>query len=91
MEFSGGSVVKTTPLNAGDSGSIPRSGRSPGVGNGNPVQYSHLENPMDRGAWWAIVPGVAKSWIPAVTKHAHLHLGNACGVSLSLFFLLVMY
>ena len=46
-----------------DSGSIPGSGRSPGEGNGNPLQYSCLENPMDRGAWWATVHGVAKSWI----------------------------
>ena len=43
-------------------GSIPRSGRSPGEGNGNPLQYSRLENPMDRGAWWAIVHRVTKSW-----------------------------
>ena len=47
--------------NAGDLGSIPGSGRSPGEGNGNPPQYSCLENPMDGGAWWAIVHGVAKS------------------------------
>ena len=47
--------------NAGDVGSIPGSGRSPGEGNGNPLQYSCLENPMDRGAWRAIVHGVAKS------------------------------
>ena len=47
--------------NAGDPGSIPGLGRSPGEGNGNPLQYSCLENPMDRGAWWATVHGVAKS------------------------------
>ena len=47
--------------NAGDLGSIPGSGRSPGEGNGNPLQYSCLENPMDGGAWWATVHGVAKS------------------------------
>ena len=47
---------------AGDSGQIPGSGRSPGGGNGNPLQYSCLENPMDRGAWWAAVRRVAKSW-----------------------------
>ena len=47
--------------NAGDLGSIPRSGRSPGEGNGNPLQYSCLEYPMYRGAWWATVYGVAKS------------------------------
>ena len=48
--------------NVGDPGSIPGSGRSAGEGNGNPLQYSCLENPMDRGAWWAIVHGIAKSW-----------------------------
>ena len=48
--------------NAGDLGSIPGSGRSPGEGNGNPLQYSGLENPMDGGAWWATVHRVAKSW-----------------------------
>ena len=48
--------------NAGDLGSIPGSGRSPGEGNGNPPQYSCLESPMGRGTWWAIVHGVAKSW-----------------------------
>ena len=47
--------------NAGDGGSIPRSGRSSGEGNGNPLQYSCLGNPMDRGAWWAMVHGVTKS------------------------------
>ena len=57
-------LVQNPPGNAGDagdSGSIPRSGRSPGVGNGNPLQYSFLGNPMDRGAWWATVHGVTKS------------------------------
>ena len=53
-------MVKNMPVNAGDVGSIPGSGRSPGEGNGNPVQYSCLENPMDTGAWWAIVHGVTK-------------------------------
>ena len=58
-------VVKTPSANAGDirdTGSIPGSERSPGEGNDNPLQYSCLENPMDRGAWWAIVQEVAKSW-----------------------------
>ena len=59
--FPGGSVVKASARNAGDLDSIPGSGRSPGEGNGNPLQYSCLENPMDGGAWWAIVHGVAKS------------------------------
>jgi len=57
--------VKNPPANAGntgDKGLIPGSGRSPGGGNGNPLQYSCLENPMDRRAWQATVHGVAKSW-----------------------------
>ena len=57
----GGSEVKASASNAGDSGSIPGLGRSPGKGNGNPLQYSCLENPTDGGAWWATVHGVAKS------------------------------
>ena len=56
-------MVRNLPANAGDVGSIPGSGRSPGEGNGTPFQYSCLENPMDRGAWWATVHGVAKSRI----------------------------
>ena len=59
--FPGGSVVKNPPANAGDVGLIRASRRSPGEGNGNPLQYSCLENPMDRGAWQAIVHGVTKS------------------------------
>ena len=59
--FPGGSEVKASACNAGDLGSIPGSGRSPGEGNGNPLQDSCLENPMDGGAWWATVHGVAKS------------------------------
>ena len=62
MGFPGGSEVKASAYNAGDLGLIPGSGRSPGEGNGNPLQYSCLENPMDGGAWWATVHGVAKSW-----------------------------
>ena len=54
-------TVKTSVCNAGDLGSIPGLGRSPGEGNGSPLQYSCLENPMDGGAWWATVHGVAKS------------------------------
>ena len=57
LGFPGGSVVKNLPASAGDSGSISGSGRSPGGGNGNPLQYSCLENPMDRGALWVIVHG----------------------------------
>ena len=57
-------MVKNPPANVGDSGDsglIPGSGRYTGVGNGNPLQYSYLENPMDRGSWWATVHGVAKT------------------------------
>ena len=59
--FPGGSVVKNPPPHAGDSGLIPGLGRSPGEGNGNPLQYSCLENPMDRGVWQATVHGVTQS------------------------------
>ena len=61
MSFPGGSEVKAAACNAGDMGLIPGLGRSPGERNGNPLQYSRLENSMDRGAWWATVHGVAKS------------------------------
>ena len=61
MGFPRGSVVKNLPTNSRDTDSIPGSGRFPGEGNGNPLQYSCLENPMDRGAWWSTVHGVAKS------------------------------
>ena len=61
MGFPGGSVGKESAWNAGDPGSIPDTGRSPGEGNGYPLQYSCLENSTDRGAWWATVHGVAKS------------------------------
>ena len=59
--FPGGSEVKGSASNAGELGSIPGSGRSPEEGNGNPLQYSCLENPMDGGAWYATVHGAAKS------------------------------
>ena len=55
-------MVKSLPVSAGDASSIPGSGRSPGRGNGNPLEYSCLGNPMDRGAWWATVHGVTKGW-----------------------------
>ena len=61
LGFPGGSEVKALVCNVGDLGSIPGLGRSPGEENGNPLQYSFLENPMDRGAWWAILYRVAKS------------------------------
>ena len=71
---SGGSEVKASACNAGDLGSIPGSGRSPGEGNGNPLQYSCLENPMDGGAWWATVHGVAE-WDTTEQLHFHFHSG----------------
>ena len=61
LGFPGSSEVKASACNEGDLGSIPGLGRSPGEGNGNPLQYSCLENPMDGGAWWATVHGVEKS------------------------------
>ena len=72
MSFPGGSVVKNLPANAREVGWIPRSGRSPTGGNGNSLQYSCLDNSMDRGAWWAEVHGVAKSWRRLSTQ-AHKH------------------
>ena len=70
-------VVKNPPANAGDLrdvGSIPGSGRSHGGGHGNPLQYSCLENPMGRGAWWATVHGVAKSQTQLNQLSIHTHL-----------------
>ena len=60
LHFPGSSVGKNSPANTGDTGSIPGSGKSPGEGHGNPLQYACLENPKDRGTWWATVHGVAK-------------------------------
>ena len=69
-------VGKESAYNSGDLGSIPGLGRSPGEGNGNPLQYSCLENPIDRGAWWATVHGVAKSWtqLSDFTLHTKVYL-----------------
>ena len=61
LGFPGGSVGKESACSAGDPGLIRGSERSPGEGNGKPLQYPCLENPMDRGAWWGAVYGVAKS------------------------------
>ena len=66
--FPGGSAGKESSCNAGDLGLIPGLGRSPGEGNGNPLQYSCLENLMDRGAWWATVHGVARVRHDLATK-----------------------
>ena len=71
MGFPGGSDGKESACSAGDLGSIPGSGESPGEGNGNPLQYSCLENSVDRGAWPAMVYGVAKSWIQLSDSHTH--------------------
>ena len=68
--FPGGSDGKESACNTGDPGSIPGLGRSLGEGNGNPVQYSFLENPTDRGAWWASVHGVAKSRTQLNDQHS---------------------
>ena len=62
LGFPGSSAVKASACNAGDLGSIPGSGRFPGEGTSNPLQYFCLEKPLDGGAWWATVHVVAKSW-----------------------------
>ena len=82
-------VVKNPPINAGnirDTGSIPGLGRSPGGGHGNPLQYSFLENPKDRGAWWAPVYRVARSWTRL--KWLSMHTDIISSVILSVFLLL---
>ena len=68
--FPGGSVVKNLPVSAGDVGLVPGLERSPGEGNDNPLQYSRLENSMDRGAWRATIHGVAKSRA-RLSTHTH--------------------
>ena len=77
--FPGGSDGKESACKAGDLGSIPRLGRSHGRGHGNPLQYSCLENPMDRGAWWATVHGVAKSqiWLSDSAHTGNIHITNS--------------
>ena len=74
-------VAKNTPASAGDLrgvSSIPGLGRSPGGGHGNPLQYSCLENPMDRGDWWVVVHGVTKSWtrLKQFSMHVGMHKCN---------------
>ena len=77
LDFPGGSAVKKNPpANTGETrgvGSIPGSGRSPGKGNSNPLQYSHLENPMDRGAWQTTVHRVLKSGTQLKQLSMHKH------------------
>ena len=75
MDFPGGPDGKESVCNAEDTGSIPGLGRSHGEGNSNPLQYSCLENSMDRGAWWATVYGVTKSWIQ-LSIHALSHVSS---------------
>ena len=84
FDFPDGKVVKNLTAYAGDLGSIAGSGRFPGERNGNPLQYFCLENPMDRGTWWAIVHGVAKSQTQlsnsaTTTKTLKGVPGGACG------------
>ena len=74
-DFPGGSDGKASAYNVGSPGSIPESGRSPGEGNGNPLQYSCLENPMDGGAWWATVHGVPEL---DTTERLHFPLDLLC-------------
>ena len=71
LGFYGGSEVKNPPASVGDVGLISGLERSPGGGHGRPLQYSYLENPMDRGAWWATVHGVTESW--RVLKQFSIH------------------
>ena len=73
MGFPSGLDGNKSACNAGDPGSIPGLGRSPGEGNGKPLQYSGLENPMDRGAWWATVHVVTKSQTWLSKEHFHFH------------------
>ena len=82
--FPGSSDGKVSAYNAGDLGSIPGSGRCPGEGNDNPLQYSCLENPMDQEAWWATVHGVAKSQTRLTSLHyshnnQEINLGRILG------------
>ena len=74
-------VVKNPPANAGDTGDvglIPRLRRSPGVGNGNPFEYSYLQNPVDRGAWQATVHEVTKSWTRLKQLSMHVKIKSMC-------------
>ena len=89
LDFPCSSVSKEYAFNAGDQGSIPGLGRSPGEGNGNPLQYSCLENSMDRGTWWATVHGVTTVGHDLVTKPPppppHPVLAGACEIFVAAF------
>ena len=74
MGFPGGLDGKESACNEGDPSSTPGLGRSPGEGNGNPLQYSYLGNPMDRGAWWATIHGVADSQTLLKRPSTHAHI-----------------
>ena len=73
LGFPGGTDGKESACNAGDPGLIPRLGKSPGEGNGNPLQYSCLENAMDREAWRATVHGLAELDVTEQLTHTHTH------------------
>ena len=77
-------MVKKPPANAGDAGLIPGLGRSPGEGNGNPLQYSCLGNPKDRGAWWAAVHGVSKESATAQCLNSSSGIDYHAGVGIAL-------
>ena len=84
--FPGGSDGKASAYNAGDLGSIPGLGRSSGEGSGTLLQYSCLENPMDGGAWWATVHGVAKSWTQLsdfTSLHSHPYMTTGKTIALT--------
>ena len=77
--FPGGSVVKNLPVNVGDSGSMPGPGRPPGEGTGNPLQYSCLGNPMDRGAWQAALGSCKRVECDLMTKQQQkINQGEHC-------------
>ena len=77
LRFPGGSEGEESACHARDPGSIPGSGRFPAEGNGNPLRYSCLENPMDRGVWWATTPGIAKSQIELSDLNTHTDNGGS--------------
>ena len=93
LGFPGGAEVKNLPASAedaGDTGSTPGLGGSPAEGNGNPLQYYFLENPMDRGAWRATVHGVANSWTLNTGTHGIL-VNNHCEIDLHGLWLLIIF